>query len=582
LRRIIDINIGILHYHWLRCGVYTVVNNNLKALIAYGGYPSLHIDLISRDDAGQALVEELELWAEQYGREDVTIRQIEIAGLDYHTEPASGQEAFVARAERLVEKILNGLTLTDCSEDWPYILNPHNINLGKNPGVTLAIKLLSDRIEGENLPIRLLYQMHDFAEDHRPQCWTALRHCRGEDDKDFAVEMMYPPYRCIDWVTINSTDKTKLESIGLNPHHIFTLPNSVEIDTFTQPSLLQPSNDMAEKIREHIATFAQENGFLFDPHRKILLSPIKVIRRKNVIESILLLLKLNAERDCYQLLLTLNAHSETDIAYSQAIVDCVKQQGLPVTIGYGHQLAGPTARIIDGQVKAYGLIDLMALSDAIITTSIQEGFGYVFHEAWLTGKAVLGRNIKMVTSDFIEQGMQLDHLYEHLLIPQRWLGDQWEAMVDSYIRKISQLREEAGLDAIESDQLSLVIRQAKQFQQRDGQEAMIDFADCDQHMQLHIIQGVISGALDVGEVVAVDKSLQPQRHWYQPDDSDRIVHNRQVVINRYGLKAQAKQLEQLLEKNSTPVDPNSPVVKKCNNQPVFERALAPENSRLLI
>jgi len=590
------INIGMLHYHWLRGGVYTVVNNNLKALIAYGSCRQLHIDLISRDATqatGQNLVAELNLWAKQHKNGNISIRQVELTALDYHNTPALDKRVFINKAQRLTDQILNSLNLTGSTAQSPYILNPHNANLGKHPGLALALKFLAERIEQNNLPIRILYQMHDFAEDHRPQCWSALRCCSGRDDQEFAVEIMYPTHPSIDWVCINSTDKKKLESIGLNPKHISILSNAVEIDTFTQPSLLQQTNDQLQKhnlkpvdfardLRQRIAEFAQENGFVFDPNRKIILSPIKVIRRKNVIESILLLLRLNAQANCYQLLLTLNANSQQDLDYSQAIEEVVKDDHLPVVIGYGHQLAGPAAQIEAGQVKAYGLIDLMALSHAVITTSIQEGFGYVFHEPWLAHKAVLGRNIEMVTSDFIEQGMQLDHLYEYLLIPQCWLGNQWKAMIQTYRRKIARLRHEAGLDEIESDRLSLDIRQAKQYHLSDSQEPMVDFADCDQKVQLHVIKEVTKGNFDIYQVVAVNKSQQPQTHWYRPDDSDRIEKNRQVVMSRYGLKAQAKQLERLLEQGTEPVKSTCPPAVKVTNKPVFERSLAPENNRLLI
>lgn len=551
-----------------------MVNNNLKALIAHGSFPKLHIDLISRDATGQELVDELIHWAKKHHKENVSVRSIEIAELDYQTTPASSQQAFILYAEQLATQILNPLNLTGCSEASPYILNPHNGNLGKNPAVTLALKLLAKRIEQENHPIRILYQMHDFAEDHRPQCWSALRNCTGQDDKEFAVEMMYPPHRCVNWVTINSADKTKLESIGLDARNISLLPNAVEIETFTQPTLLeQPKHKL--DLQNRIAAYATQNGYTFDPNRKTILSPIKIIRRKNVIESILLLLKLNADTDHYQLLLTLNANSPEDIDYGEAIAALIKEFHLPVIIGYGHELAGPTAKIKNDQVQAFGLIDLMAMSDAIITTSIQEGFGYVFHEPWLAHKAVLGRNINMVTSDFTTQGMKLDHLYEHLLIPQQWLGDQWKIMVEAYHQKITQLRQEAGLSP-----LILDIERAKLFQSPDCPEAMIDFADCDQTVQLHIIKEVTNGNLDINQIIAVNKALQKQTDWYRPDDSDRIAHNRQVVINRYGLKAQAKQLQHLLELK--PNDSIFPENKKKTNQPVFEQALAPENNRLLI
>jgi len=43
------LRLGVLHYHWRRCGVTTVVNNAVRAVIAHVPCTELEIDLISCD-----------------------------------------------------------------------------------------------------------------------------------------------------------------------------------------------------------------------------------------------------------------------------------------------------------------------------------------------------------------------------------------------------------------------------------------------------------------------------------------------------------------------------------------------------
>ena len=51
-----------------------------------------------------------------------------------------------------------------------------------------------------------------------------------------------------------------------------------------------------------------------------------------------------------------------------------------------------------------------------VSTSVLEGFGFVFIEPWSAGQCVIGRNIPSVTMDFKKAGLSLDHMYSVLLV----------------------------------------------------------------------------------------------------------------------------------------------------------------------
>ena len=53
-------------------------------------------------------------------------------------------------------------------------------------------------------------------------------------------------------------------------------------------------------------------------------------------------------------------------------------------------------------------------SQAIVSTSVAEGFGLGFLEPWAFDKGLCGRNIREITQDFEKLGIDLNHLYERV------------------------------------------------------------------------------------------------------------------------------------------------------------------------
>jgi len=244
------LRLGVLHYHWLRCGVTTVVNSALRAVIGYAPCDELEIDVISSDaEQGHvaAMIADLERWAERTRGGRCSIRAVQIDGLAYDGTPAVSRGELFEQAGGLSELLFDRLELERSTVDSPYVLHVHNANLGKNPRLTLAVKLLADRLEEDELPGWILYQMHDFAEDNRPDCWAALGNCSGSRDWQLAVEMMYPASSRVQWATINSADRERLVSIPVPGDRVTVLPNAVDVDTFEAPALWEMS---AGQLRE--------------------------------------------------------------------------------------------------------------------------------------------------------------------------------------------------------------------------------------------------------------------------------------------------------------------------------------------
>jgi glycosyltransferase involved in cell wall biosynthesis len=326
------VKIVMLHYRLRPGGVTTVIRNAQRALA---------------------------------GRHEVEI----LAEFGYDDRPARSRSAFLAEARFLLEKL-----------PQTGRLHTHNISLGKNPRLTCAVKMLAE--QGR---VRVLNQIHDFPEENRPAQLRALRYCTGRRDDQFYRQLCYYDLPNVRWATLTSTDAEKLAARGIPHGKIRVLPNPVDDEFFIQPC--------RRDARPVIAAYAREHGYRFDPRQPFLLSPMKVMERKNNAEAVALIAQLPG----WQLVISLDATSPRDRVYSDRLKRRIRREKLPVVIGVGQVFENP--------------LPLFHTAHAILTTSKQEGFGYAFLEGWLSGKMVVGRDIPEVTQDFIAAGMDLTHLY---------------------------------------------------------------------------------------------------------------------------------------------------------------------------
>jgi glycosyltransferase involved in cell wall biosynthesis len=73
----------------------------------------------------------------------------------------------------------------------------------------------------------------------------------------------------------------------------------------------------------------------------------------------------------------------------------------------------------------------LAAADRMLTTSVAEGFGLIFLEAWLAGKRLVGRDLPEITADFRAAGLRLDDLCPRLGIPLEWIGAaDWRSQIE--------------------------------------------------------------------------------------------------------------------------------------------------------
>jgi hypothetical protein len=369
-----------IHYHMLPGGVCSAIKNSVFALSRSGWLAHRTLRVLTGRTEGVAEFAE-------YLKGMGIPAEIEVdARLDYGDRVWSERDDFWRDASALATWLLQQSGET--SVFWA-----HNPTLGKNALLTAGLMLAVQQAEAEDSPHRFLYHIHDFAECGRLWNLANLRQCWGGG----GLEDFYPVASNVGYAVLNSADSLRLTHAGIPKERIFHLPNAVV-------SSRAEKKKNKESIAVELQRYAHNRGYRFEPERQWWTLPIRLIRRKNVVEALLLAATTD---DPPQLLVTLDANSEPERPYAEAVKDLFRTQNHAALVGFGHELVG----------SVFGFDDLLLSSDVVVTTSLLEGFGFTFLEGANRGIPLLGRNLTELTSDFAAAGFPGSSLYEQFRVP---------------------------------------------------------------------------------------------------------------------------------------------------------------------
>jgi len=269
----------------------------------------------------------------------------ELPGLGYDQPGASPPTA----------DVIAGRMLAALKKKWPGgcdVLHVHNPTLAKNRQFLQTIKRL------QQAGVNLFLQIHDFAEDGRPDLYFT---------EDYPADCHYG--------VINTRDADILMRAGLDRAGLHHIPNAV-------------------------LGLAVQGGRC--PGSQILY-PVRAIRRKNLGEAILLSMFFTGGQ---RLAVTQPPNSPVDASSYRDWIDWARQNQLPVDFEVGNKT--DFSRLVE-------------TSESMVTTSISEGFGLAFLEPWTAGKLLWGRRLGKITMDFEKNGIKLDFLYDRLDVPLTWI-----------------------------------------------------------------------------------------------------------------------------------------------------------------
>lgn len=482
----------VIHYHLLAGGVRSALRLSLTALSKQGWFAGRSLRLlVGRKDGVEKFVRSLR-------GEDLQIEVKVDPRLDYTDRLWPDSTSFWSEASSLADWLLGearGATLY-----WA-----HNPTLGKNPLLTAGLLTAVREVARNAAPHRFLYHIHDFAECGRLQNILRLRGCWVSG----GMQEFYPTWHGVGYAVLNSAAARRLAEVGVPRERIFHLPNAV-------PPVTATRKQTRENIAPLIQSYAHNRGYRFSPRRLWWTLPIRLIRRKNVLEALLLAAIADGQP---QLLVTLDANSEPERPYAETVKGLIKRQKHEAVVGFGHELVG----------SAFDFDDLLQASDAVVSTSIMEGFGFAFLEGPLRGKPLEGRNLADITEDFLDAGFPATSLYDRFLVPvERERREKLRERGHKFARHCQAL---LGLQPLRMD--AFIAEVDEIFRQET-----VDFGSLDLHEQL-----ALAGLLREVPFVQELRTLNPgaaEPATFPVDFPERIQ-------DRFGMEPHAQRLAAAFE-----------------------------------
>lgn len=312
------------------------------------------------------------------------VRRVRPVPVSFFVRPVfnyvSEQKLQPARLEvamrRAMAELLDGASADSC------LLWAHNTGIGRNLPLT---RELVRAAEERALP--LIAHHHDWWFDNRWLRWPEMRRA-GFRSLDAVAKTIFPGAQAVHHATINHADCARLHRHF--PNRAGWLPNLTE----PGPAARRQATSATRKWLDHK---------LGDHHAPVWILPCRLLRRKNVAEALLLLRWLRPEG---WLVTTGGVSSADEAAYAAKLNAAARQHHwrLRLAILQGDETGKP-------DVAA-----LIAASEAVVLTSIQEGFGLPYLEAAAAQRPLIARALPNIAPDLRRFGFRFPQYYEEVLI----------------------------------------------------------------------------------------------------------------------------------------------------------------------
>jgi glycosyltransferase involved in cell wall biosynthesis len=290
----------------------------------------------------------------------------------------------------------------------------HNQGLGRNLLLTQA---LAQTCAAHEIPLFLHH--HDWWFDNRWQRWPEMR-AAGFRTLAHVARVIFPLLPLARHLAINHADAAVLQKHF--PGQSGWLPN------LSEPGDL-PTVREARQARQWLRRQLGDDA-------PVWLMPCRLLRRKNLAEALLLQRWLRPEA----WLVTTGALSSADErAYARRLAAAAQRHRwrLRLSLLQGPERGKPS-------VPA-----LLAASEAMVLTSLQEGFGLPFLEAAQAGKPLLARALPNIAPDLARFGLIFPQYYDEIWVPptlfdapaearrQQQLYRRWKALMPAPCRAMT-------------------------------------------------------------------------------------------------------------------------------------------------
>ncbi len=366
-----------IHYHLRPGGVRTVMNRYAETF--------LHCK------NGQA---ESYIVSSSYGAytKGMTCKVVDVPECDYQI--IIDKTHFFALRDQIISQIEK--TFSTISNRTAVII-AHNLTLAKNPALSAAFHLLA--VKWSSVKIRFFLVIHDFAEEGRTDLMEQITslEAQGVSIRESLYCIGAPVHIVspgVEWY--NLLKKTGFP-VTLLQNPIISLPES-------ENGIINNRQEYKNRLKK----YAEIRGIELDISKKIFYYPVRVITRKNILESIVISCFL-----CNGILLTGQfGKSKIDRQRFDFFNTMIKKYKLPVIFDSPDIFS-------DDDYTISPVARLMSICDIAISSSIAEGFGYGLFDPWLYDRAVIARK----PSGFIlPENWDESIFYSWFPAPQEWVS----------------------------------------------------------------------------------------------------------------------------------------------------------------
>jgi glycosyltransferase involved in cell wall biosynthesis len=298
-------------------------------------------------------------------------------------QPAFGYRSEQTRRSSVIESdIRNGvLQLVGEAGRTGGLIWAHNLGLGRN--LCLA-RELAFTCHCAGIP--LVCHHHDWWFENRWHHFAALRE-PGVRKLDAIANAVFAASPHVCHVAINQADARTLEKHFAGRSG--WLPNPVEVGD-------PPSAERVAAARVWLRRQIGEGA-------PVWLLPCRLLRRKNVAEAFLLTRWL---RPRAWLVTTGGVSSPEEQAYADGLAAAAQTHGWRLRLSVLRQ----------GESAEPSVPELLAASEAVLLTSLQEGFGLPYLEAAVARRPLVARRLPNVAPDLAQFGFRFPQSYREILV----------------------------------------------------------------------------------------------------------------------------------------------------------------------
>lgn len=364
------VNLIIVHYHFRPGGIRRVIElatpHLLRALPAVSS-----VTLLSGEapDAG---------WHQHFSRQiaPTALQLVTVPECGYRSEQRLAPATLRRRLARRLTELFAAVAPETC------LVWAHNLGIGRNPllAAELARVCAARRI-------RLISHHHDWWFDNRWLRWPEIRRS-GYPNLAAIARTIFPPAPEIRHATINHEDASILSARRKTT--VAWLPNLAARQTPPTPARVNAARRWLHRD-------------LGNDNAPVWILPCRLLRRKNVAEALLLTRWL---RPGAWLITTGGVSSADERPYFQKLAQTARHHHWRLRLG-----------VLQGdETRKPSVPELLAASEAVLLTSIQEGFGLPYLEAAAAARPLIARELPNIAPDLARFGFRFPQSYAEILV----------------------------------------------------------------------------------------------------------------------------------------------------------------------